>query len=129
MRQFLDAGLPEAPSLLTAPKGEPTPQERTRDELGSPLDFLSTCRYCWGQHPGACPYIQEIRWHPSGQIARVLLKERPDHESKVIYPGDEDHLAETIERALNAIAEAQTLKAARDIATSLLHLLAGEAVT
>jgi hypothetical protein len=127
MRAFNDS-LPQAPSLLALPQSQvevpaPTPQERQRDELGSPFEILSTCRYCWGQHPGACPYIKLVEWHPSGQIARIVLKERPDHEKLVVYPGDEE--GDMLQRSLKAITEAQSLKVARQIALALLQALDG----
>ena len=111
---------------VLAPIGEATKQVKSTDELGSPFEILSTCRYCWGQHPGACPYIKVVEWHPSGQIARVVLKERPEHEKQVAYAGEEDD--EMLKRSLIAITQAHTLKAARDIAATLLEFLnSGEA--
>jgi hypothetical protein len=79
--------------LMIVPVGQPTPQQKPPVD---PLDFdtvLSHCRWCWGQHPGACPYIKIVEWHPSGQVARVVLAERPDHIDKIVYPGDEEEQA------------------------------------
>jgi hypothetical protein len=118
-----DLALPPAPPLI-APKGEPTPQERSIDELGGPLEVLSSCRYCWGQHPGACPFIRRVEWHPNGQVSLVVLKDRPDHEKLIVYPGEEE--VELVKLNLQAISEAPTLKQAREIAVTLLKMLEPE---
>ena len=116
-----DIGVPEAPPLH---KPAPTPQEKLQPELGGSFDLLSTCRYCWGQHPGACPYLKIIEWHPTGKIARVVLKERRAHEALIVYPGDDQ--ADLVHVSLVAIAAADTLERAQEIAQTLLKLIAPE---
>ncbi|HEV2036899.1 MAG TPA: hypothetical protein VGU71_22335 [Candidatus Dormibacteraeota bacterium] len=116
-----DLALPPAPPLFAAEVPAPTPQEKQHQELGGPFEVLSSCRWCWGQHPGACPYIKQVEWHPNGQVSRVLLKERAQHEKLILYPGEETD--DALRRALGAIAEAKTLSNAREIASTLLKLM------
>lgn len=87
------------------------------DKLGTPFDRLSHCRWCFGWHPGACPYIRITEWHPNGQIARVVLKERPQQEQVIIYPEETDEL----NAALLAIAGAKSVREARAIARRVLE--------
>jgi hypothetical protein len=111
--------MPETPPLV---KPAPTAQAKPEtDKLGTPLDLLTSCRWCWGQHPGACPYIKVAEWHPNGQVARVVLKERAQHEGLIAYPGEEE--SDALRRALQGITEAQSLENAQKIAAALLELL------
>jgi hypothetical protein len=106
------------------PTGEPTKQERVVALDGGPLEALSSCRWCGGMHPTACPFIKIAEWHPNGQLSRVVLKERSELEKAIVYPFEDDEVeAEKFLRGLSAIAEASTLKAAREIASSLLALI------
>lgn len=127
-----DLSLPPAPPLVMhtnggQPVAVPTPQARPTDKDGGPLEVLSTCRWCGGMHPTACPFIKIAEWHPTGQLARIVLKERVDLEKAILYPFEDDPTqVDALRRALGAIAEAQTLKGAREIAAGLLQLLEGE---
>jgi hypothetical protein len=122
MRPFLDA-LPEAPSLL-APQGEPTKQERPTDKDGGPIEALSTCRWCGGMHPTACPFIKIAEWHPTGQLARVVLKERVELEKAILYPFEEDEgELDVMRRALTAIKEGLPPERAQELAGTLLQML------
>lgn len=123
MRAFINEGLPEAPSLL-APHGEPTKQERPTDKDGGPLEALSTCRWCGGMHPTACPFIKIAEWHPTGQLARVVLKERIELEKAILYPFEEDD--DMLKRSLQAIVEAGDIDRAKEIAATLLKLVEGD---
>jgi len=116
---------PTPPLVLTEPVPEeaaPTKQARPTGLDGSPLEALSTCRWCGGMHPTACPYIKVAEWFPNGQVARIVLKERPELEKAILYPfeEDEDH---SLRRALNGVIEAPDLEHAQGIARALLQVL------
>ena len=129
MRAFDDA-LPEAPRLVQPEVAAATAQVKETDKDGGPLEALSTCRWCGGMHPTACPYIKIAEWHPSGQLARVVLKERVAQEKAILYPYEDDEdQNDVLRRALNAIAEATSLEAAQQIATTLVKLMDEEKPT
>lgn len=121
-----DGRLPEAPRLHSpAPPdtGEPTPQTPQRDVDGSPLALLSTCRWCGGMHPTACPYIKVAEWHPTGQLARIVLQERPALVQAILYPFETDEEIAALRRGLEAITDADTLERAQGYARALLAAL------
>lgn len=126
--RLLDRSLPAAPRLVSASETElpaPTPQERPTDKDGGPLEALSTCRWCGGMHPTACPFLKIVEWHPTGQIARVVLKERPELEKAILYPFEEED-DDLLKRALIAIAQADTLEHAQGLARALVGSIAEE---
>lgn len=118
-----DLALPPAPPLFKPEIAAPTPQEKPRAADGG-LEDLSHCRYCYGYHPGACPFVRIIEWHPNGQVSRVVLKDRLDQEKLIIYPGEEAD--EALRLGLEAIGEAKTLGRAREIAAALLKVVGEE---
>ena len=123
-----DRSLPPAPPLRglapTLEVAAPIHQEKPTDKDGGPLEALSTCRWCGGMHPTACPFIKIAEWHPSGQLARIVLKERVDLEKAILYPFEED--SEILTRSLKAIAETDSLKTAHNLATALLQAIEAE---
>lgn len=120
--------IPEAPPLV-APQAEPTKQVVEVGADGAPLGPLATCRFCGGLHPTICPFITIAEWHPGanghlGQLARVVLEERPEQKKAIHYPFEDDE--DALRSALTAITEAATLETAQGIASTLLQLLTEE---
>lgn len=124
-----DLNLPPAPPLAILPEeAAPTRQARPTDKDGGPLDALSTCRWCGGMHPTACPFIKVAEWHSTGQLARVVLKERPELEKAILYPFEQEvDTLEALRRGLLEIAEMELGDVrARKLARSMLGLIAEE---
>lgn len=83
-----------APALVPAGSPDEAAAADVASPVKNPLDLeatLSTCRWCWGRHPGVCPFIKVVEWHENGHVARVVLKERTRHEDVIVYPDDADN--------------------------------------
>ena len=107
--------LPEAPRLGVAGATVDQRDELRDIEIGDPLEVLSHCRICSGRHPTICPYLRVVEYHPSGQVARMVIEPREDLKRAIVYEGEPDPL-ELLRQVLAAVEGAKTLRSVKSMA-------------